>query len=388
LRRSIYLLKASPAQDESDGAQEFPYAWAEGVRPLGGMLRAENIQVPVAFWMGDGLRLRGVQLPGRDFNGHAFRVPAPAWFRPGGGDPVPAAEDGHRPTLERQLYATPFGRLCRHPEIRFALAQDRLASALEPLLAVPDLLADEDRLFRDWEIERPEAARQARVSCGEFEGLRPEPSPAMLQLRSRIRCAALRRIDMAAVGREVFRPCPAFFGDPHLAFGLGHGLNLKAGMVRMANCWPRPETEAVSAAWRSDPGLVLAAEQCLFPFPSTGPAAPEHFSSTAMDWLDLEPLRHFQAHGPLPLFPHATVYPYGYVPRGFRVRISPEAIRDCGGSYLTLAAAGLSPYIAEPFDKVCSGRADLLSDWARDAVGLAAEKWELTRALDGQGPAP
>jgi hypothetical protein len=374
LRRLIYFLKSNPGADESGDPGEFRFAWAERVLRLGGALRAENIQAPVCAWDGGRLGLRGVRLPERKFTGYAYRIPAPAWFAADGRSP-PSTEAGPGPALERQLHATPFGRLCRHPEVRLALAQDRLASTLAPLLAVPDLLADEDRLFRDWEVERPAAALQARASCGEFERSHPKLDPTMLRFRIRLRCAALRRIDIAAVGREVFRPCPAYFGEPHLLFKLPRGLNLKAGMVRMANSWPMPETEAASEGWRSDSGLVVAAENCLFPLPPPEPGSVERFSNTAAEWLALEPLRAFQARAPLPLFPHATVYPNGYVPRGFRIRISPGAMRDCGGSYLTLAAAGLSPYIAEPFDDYCRGHGDLLSEWVRDVAGLAAEKW-------------
>jgi hypothetical protein len=248
---------------------------------------------------------------------------------------------------------------------------------LAPLLAIPDLLSGEDRLFRDWEVERPAAARHALASCGEILHSQPGLSPAALRIRARLRCAALRRIDLAAVGREVYRPCPAFFGEPHLAYSLTRGLRLKAGIVRMANSWPSQATEAESRSWRGDPELVAAAEKCLFPLPPPGPGAAGLFSEAAEAWLALEPLRTFQAGSPLPAFPHATLYPHGYVPGGFRIRISPEAVQGCGGSYLTLAAAGISPYIAEPFDDFCRQRSGLLAEWSRDAAGLAAEKWGL-----------
>jgi hypothetical protein len=352
------------------------------------MLAAENIQVPVAAWDGSSLGISPVALPAREFTGHAFRMPAQAWFKADGKDSSPAGAEARRPPLDRQLHATPFGRFCRHPEVRLALAQDRLASRLAPLLAIPDLLADEDRLFRDWEVERPEAARHARLSCAELGAVHPGLGPAPLRLRIRLRRSALRRIDVAAVGREVFRPCPELFGEPHLRFELQRGFTLKAGAVRMANCWPRPETEALGARWRNDPDLVLAAESRLFPVPPPGSGAAGAFSRAADDWISLEPLRRFQAGAQLPLFPHATIYPYGYVPRGFRIRITPDSVRSCGGSYLTLAAAGLSPYIAEPFHEYCLARADLLAEWTRDVAGLAAEKWGWEDCLPGQGAAP
>lgn len=375
----IYLLKSSPAPGDTMDSPVFPFAWAERVRRSDGSLVAENIQVPLAHWEGGAIQVRGFQLPERRFTGYAYRMPAQAWFRPDGKDAPSGGAGNCPPSLERQLYATPFGRFCRHPEVRMALAQDRLATLLAPLLAIPDLLADEDRLLRDWEVERPEAALLARRSSGELALLNPGLGTAPLTLRIRLRCAALRRMDVAAVGREVFRPCPAYFGEPHIRFELQRGFCLKAGMVRMANSWPRPDTEALSSEWRSDPGLIHAAETLLFPLPQPGPGSQERFSRAAEAWLALEPMRRFQEQSLLPLFPHATIYPYGHVPRGFRIRISPDSVRDCGGSYLTLAAAGLSPYLADPFHDYCQQRADLLAEWARDVPGLAAEKWGWSR---------
>ena len=388
LRGHIYFLKAGLALDETRQPPEYAFAWAERVRRVAGALVAENIQIPAAHWEGGTVQLRGFRLPEREFAGHAYRMPCQAWFLPDGKGNPPGAAGFRRPSLERQLHATPFGRFCRHPEVRMALAQDRLASSLAPLLAIPDLLAEEDRLLRDWEVERPEAARQARQSCGEFKSCSQNIGPEALKLRIRLRCAVLRRMDVAAVGREVFRPCPAFFGEPHIRFELQPGLCLKAGMVRMANSWPSPETEALSLGWRGDPKLVHAAESRLFPLPPPGPGALEGFSRIAEEWLAVEPLRRFQDRSQLPLVPHGTIYPHGYVPRGFRIRIAPDSIRDCGGSYLTLAAAGLSPYIAEPFHDYCQLRAGLLAEWAGDVAGLAAEKWGWARGPVGYGAAP
>ena len=103
---------------------------------------------------------------------------------------------------------------------------------------------------------------------------------------------------------------------------------------------------------------------------TTGP-----FAAAAAAWLAAAPLREFEAHSALPLFPVRTIYPEGIVPPGFQVRIQAETMRACGGSYLTLAAAGVSPYIAEPFLKICEKHRDQLADWAEDALELALEKW-------------
>ena len=91
--------------------------------------------------------------------------------------------------------------------------------------------------------------------------------------------------------------------------------------------------------------------------------------------MALGPLRAFEAANVLPLFPYSTIYPNGYVPRGYRVRIRPESLSPLGGSYLTLAAAGLSPYIATPFDAYCESRQALLKAWMDDVPALAVAKW-------------
>jgi hypothetical protein len=329
------------------------------------------------------LRVRGVSLPERTFAGHAYRMPAPAWFQfeRGQADIFDPARSGLKnisltpSSIERRLHTTPLGPWCRLPEIRRALAQDKFAATLAPLLGLPDLLAGEDRLLPDWEMERPEAAAAARASAEAIGSAAPGLPPDVLRLRLRLRHAVLRRMDAAAVGREVFLPCPGYFGEPHLAFDLSRGLSFKAGIVRMANYWSKPETEARSLAWRADPELIRAAETRLFPLPSPGPQATERLISTAQAWIALAPLRDFEAASPLPLFPCATIYPDGYVPRGFQIRIKPETMRACGGSYLTLAAAGLSPYIAEPFAKACERHQDLLAQWAEDVTSLAILKW-------------
>lgn len=280
------------------------------------------------------------------------------------------------PLLEL-LYTTPLGRFCRHPEIALALAQDKLATTVAPFVQVPDLLAYEHRLFSDWQVERPEPAAEARASAlalkKQFAGMKTKA----LGLRIRIHLAAHRRIDAAALGREVFVPCPAFFGEPHVPFELGNGLLIKIGIVRMANYWPKPETAARSRNWRADRALVEAVERKLFPLlPPPGPQAAHEFEVAAGAWMRVEPLREFEARRSLPLFPFTTIYPDGYAPRGYRIRIRPETMRELGGSYLTLASAGLSPYIAEPFLAYCESRAELIESWKHDLLKLAIAKWD------------
>jgi hypothetical protein len=51
-------------------------------------------------------------------------------------------------------------------------------------------------------------------------------------------------------------------------------------------------------------------------------------------------------------------------------------MRELGGSYLTLASAGLSPYIAEPLLDYCETRRELLETWKRDLLELGIAKWD------------
>lgn len=277
----------------------------------------------------------------------------------------------------RMLYTTPLGHFCRLPEVALALAQDRLAATISPLLQIPDFLSCEEDLLRDWEVERPAAALQAKESAARLEKEITSMPPAVRSLRIRLRVAALRRIDAAAVGREVFLPCAALFAEAHLLEeGMPLGFAMKVGTSRLAHYWPKPASEAKSEAWRADPELVEAVERRLLPLlPPSGPKADEEFAAAAALWLALSPMRDFEAANVLPLFPYSTIYPNGYVPRGYRVRIRPESLAPLGGSYLTLAAAGLSPYIAEPFDAYCESRQALLKAWMEDVPALAVAKW-------------
>lgn len=374
--RSVYFLKANPVADHGSGDGTVPFACAEAVRRLERTLQAVNIQVPVCAWRDGGPKVTGYRLRDRDFGGYAYRIPAPEWFqfkpdedRPGSQGPDPPVPAG------RILHTTPLKHLCRHPDISMALAQDRLAGTLGPLLAMPDLLAGEERLLEDWALERPSAAAHAAGSAEAVAAACPGLSPSALKLRVSIRRSALRRMDAAAVGREIYSPCPAYFGEPHLAHNLDRSLTFKAGIVRLSHSWPSPETEARSRAWRADPRLVEAVEALLFPPLAASEGSPAFFSSLVGDWQATGPLRDFEASSPLPLFPRATIYPHGHLPKGFRLRISPEAVHSCGGSYLTLSAAGLSPYIAAPFDDYCRSHRDRLLEWSRDIPALAAAKW-------------
>jgi hypothetical protein len=63
-------------------------------------------------------------------------------------------------------------------------------------------------------------------------------------------------------------------------------------------------------------------------------------------------------------------------------------MRACGGSYLTLAAAELSPYIAEPFLELCGKYRELLAAWAEDTPGLAAAKWAALAPPTSSSPVP
>ncbi len=287
-----------------------------------------------------------------------------------------AAPDNETSPIVRLLYTTPLGQFCRHPEIAAALAQDKLAALISPFLHIPDLLRNEHRLLRDWELERPHAFAVARASANPLEQSFDHAKPEIRELRVLLHLSAHRRIDAAAVGREVFLPCPAFFGEPHVGCELSDGLTLKVGIVRMAHYWPKPDSDARSQTWRSNSELVRAVETALLPLlPPPGAGAEDQFATAAELWLTLAPLREFEAHSSLPLFPYTTIYPEGFVPRGYRVRIQPQTMRALGGSYLTLAAAGLSPYIADCFSAYCESRRELLGDWTQDLIALAVDKW-------------
>lgn len=279
-------------------------------------------------------------------------------------------------SFARFLHTTPLGQFCRQPEIAWALAQDRLATTITPFLHLPDIFRYEERLLRDWETERPDAAAQARASAALVRAGAGGMTDDARRLRELLHRVAHRRLDAAAVGREVFIPCPPFFGEPHLAQPLRDGLTLKIGIVRMAHYWPKPESELRSQTWRAQPELIRAAESVLFPLlPPPGENEADEFSAAASLWLALAPLREFEAHKSLPLLPYTTIYPEGYVPRGYSLRIKPETMRALGGSYLTLAAAGLSPYIADPFLAYCDSRRSLLQTWIADLESLAKSKW-------------
>jgi hypothetical protein len=305
--------------------------------------------VAVPFWEGGSWRAHSRRLPDRAFGGYAYDVPAPGWFVRDAPAEDPVNRERRRAALELRLHTTPLGRMCRHPEIRQALAQDRLAAALEPVLQVPDLLAGEDRLEREWRLHRPAVAAQADAALATLERRCGGWPPEVRRWRRQLRCAAWRRLDAAATGREIFQPCPAYFGEPYVAGELAPGLSFKAGIVRRAEYWPTRESEARSRAWRADDALVAAVEARLFPL-APGAAWSDAALAAALEvWLGTADCRDFQSRSPLPLFPAATLVPEGRAPAGFRVRIRPETMRALGGSYLTLAAAGLSPWLAAPF---------------------------------------
>ena len=206
---------------------------------------------------------------------------------------------------------TPLGRMGRHPEVLLALAQDQLAAMLAPFLHLPDLLAGEDGLLEDWARQRPAVAAEADLAVP------ADWSRPLREFRLRLRRAALRRLDAAATGREIFLPCPAYFGEPYLAFDLAPGLGFKAGVVQQASYWSFPEGAARSRAWRLDSRLVAAVEARLFPLLSPDAPADKVFPAAATRWLGLGPLRAFESRSPLPLFPRSTIYPEGWVPPGF-----------------------------------------------------------------------
>jgi hypothetical protein len=262
--------------------------------------------------------------------------------------------------------------MCKNFEILQALAQDKLAAGLAPALHVADLLVGEDRLGEEWRVLRAEAAATASEDAAK---LASDQAGEIRKLRHRLHIAALRRLDAAATGREVFLPCPAYFGEPYMPYKLAPDLLFRAGIVRRANYWPTTGGEMRSRIWRADRNLVSSAESKLLPLFSVQSPAEEDFAAAATAWLGMAALRDFEARSPLPLFPYATIFPDGYVPPGFRVRIRPETMRALGGSYLTLAAAGISPYIAEPFYDYCAQRGEQLAADREDVVGLAAAKW-------------
>jgi len=371
----IYFIKAKGGRAGGEGGEAFFYAWAERVRRIDGRLRGENIQVPVVSWGEGRWLIRGRQLPTRTFDGHAYPIRRPEWHTSDTPVSQPPFAASRRAALEQRLHTTPLGRMCLHPEVRLALAQDKLAAALEPMLRVPDLLAGEDQLAEAWRRDRPEAAANADAGA---ETLAPSCSASteVGLWRRRLRFAALRRLDAAAVGREIYVPCPAFFGEPYLNFASAPEFSFKAGLVRTAKTWPNPASEALSRAWRADAERIAAAESWLFPVLSCAGGRSDAEVATALAlWLALTPVRDFEARSSWPLFPPASGSPDQLELPGFKVRIRPETMRELGGSYRTLATAGLSPYLAEPFADYCETQRDLLAAWSEDVAGLAMAKW-------------
>jgi hypothetical protein len=371
----IYFLKAFPGSSDPPGERSMAFAWAEHVRRLEDRLEARNIQVAAPLWRNGKWSACGRRLPDRTFAGHAYRVPAPEWFvrqNP----PGRRSEAGiDRGALELRLHTTPLGRMCRNLEVRLALAQDRLAAATIAAAHLPDLLAGEDRLYQEWKLERPAAAAEAAVAMAALENGCGHWPAEIRRWRRRLRGAALRRLDAAATGREIFVPCPATFGEPYLSCDLAPGLSLKAGIVRRAEFWPSLEGEARSRTWRTDGRLVAAVEAALFSFWPATAWTEADFAKAAAVRLGAAALQEFEASSPLPLFPPAMILPEGRVPSGYRIRIRSDTMRGLGGSYLTLAAAGLSPYIARPFYDYCAERREALAADCEDVAGLAAAKW-------------
>jgi hypothetical protein len=371
----IYFLKAYPEACDPPVEGSMAFAWAEQVRRRERKLEARNIQVAAPFWHAGKWRADGRHLPDRTFVGYAYRVAAPEWFVRENPLARPGDAEMDRLALELRLQTTPLGRMCRNTEVRQALAQDKLAAALAPVVHLPDLLAGEDRLYQQWRLERPAAAAEAAIAMAAVENRGGHWPVEIRQWRRRLRGAALRRLDAAATGREIFLPCPAYFGEPYLPCDLAPGLSLKAGIVRRAEYWPGREDEVRSRIWRTDDRLVSAVEARLFSWGPATTGTEEGFAAAAAVRLGAAALQEFEVRSPLPLFPSAMIFPEGSVPSGFRVRIRSDTMRALGGSYLTLAAAGLSPYLAGAFDDYCADRREALAADSEDIAALAAAKW-------------
>jgi hypothetical protein len=353
----------------------FGYGYAERILALGDRFRAESVAVPVPTRSDGGWALRSRRLPDRECSGHWYRAPMPEWFET---DTAPAVTPGGADRLRRRaarlLCTTPLGPLCAHPEVRRALAQDRLAAELAPALLMPDFLTYEDALLRDWAEARPEAAAEADAAAAAITATMGRSDAVTRNWRRRIRRAALRRIDASALGREIFAPCPSLLGQPYAPLPAPGGWEIKAGTVQQAHYWPTPESAARSRAARSDPELVQAFERGLCPWlPPEGGEG--EFARALAAWIALAPLRAFESQSPFPLFPYRLSVPAGTVPPGFSVRIQPGTLAEQGGSYDTLAAAGLCPYIAEVFQAYAATQVGRLESWAADLPALVAAKW-------------
>jgi hypothetical protein len=274
----------------------------------------------------------------------------------------------------RLLCTTPFGAFCSLPEVRLALAQDRLAATLAPVLAIPDLLVHEDVLAQAWLEARPVAAAAAQAEADAVAAPLAAGGPAICRWRRRIRLAALRRLDAAAVGREIFAPGPALLGEAYAPASAAGGWAIRAGIVRSAQYWPAPGSEARSRAARSNVALVRAVELGLFPWiPEPGETA--QFARAWEEWAAAASLRDFEGREPMPLFPGRLARTENWPPAGFSVRIGEMTLAKAGASRHCLAAAGICPLIADPFRHYCAAARDLLADWATDLPALVAAKW-------------
>ena len=365
----VYFLKA-PLPGGGYG-----YGYAERLRPLAGGVWAEGVTVPRVERTALGWTIRPLRLPDRNLDTWGYPLARPAWIRPApaGERPLEEAEILRR-RAARLLCTTPFGAFCAMPEVRLALAQDRLAAELAPVLAIPDLLVHEDALFQAWQHARPEEAAEAQAAADAIAAELAASSPSIRHWRRRMRLAALRRLDAATVGREVFAPGAALLGEAYAPVAGPKEWIIKAGIVRTAQYWPTPETEIRSRAARTDEALVRAVELALFPWnPEPGEAAP--FARAWEEWAAAASLRACEAREPMPLFPTRLGRTEHWPPAGFSVRIGPETLSRAGASRHSLAAAGLCPLIADPFRRYCAAAQDLLAEWAADLPALVAAKW-------------
>lgn len=273
------------------------------------------------------------------------------------------------------LLATKLGEYFKHPEMTMALAQNVFLERILPFVRMPDVLVDEERLVDEWTTTRGAATRRSKEYGQELEArFRGLPFEA-IHCRIILGLAAYRKIDAAVVGSERFYACPLFMGESYMLCKSTAGLSIKAGLVRTANYWPNPETDASSEKLLSDRELVYEIERMLLPF--VPPAGENNEKQLWLDlykmWRAVEPLRKFEQTNKLPLFPEKVYWEAPTIPAGYQWRIQPETMAKLGMNIEDLITAGISPYISTVFAEFCAARQHLLAEIAEDPLTLAEQ---------------
>lgn len=259
--------------------------------------------------------------------------------------PASCIERGPTSVAKHLLGTTSLGIFFQRPEVRHAIAEEALLARLEPFVAMPDLVTQEEKLVADWSERCPEQFAYALADADKVALSLGDISEEDRAFRRLVRLAAYRKIDVFQTGQETHIQVPELAGEPYTEVEI-RGTIFQFGLVAHADYSSDAKSRQLSAEFQ-DLALVETLEREVFPMLAPNMTGPL-WAKICRLWRGTRAFRLFEETLKLPAFPGRIVFPPMQTPPGYKLRWTDESTKRLGFSVADAVLIGLPMFISQP----------------------------------------